>query len=100
MIVDHVALLPAYAAVLTAVAVFLADLVAPGRRGPVLVTGAAGCAATVVLAWVVGRAGPRATFCSAAGCSYAADRTAAAVAVLFALVTLGVLALSTATLRG
>jgi len=98
--VDQVALLPAYAAVLTAVAVFVADLVAPGRRGPVLVLGVAGCGVTAVLAWVVGRAGPRSTFCSAAGCSYAADRTAAVVAVLFALLTLGVLALSTATLRG
>src|SRR5439155_17465479 len=55
MTVDHVALLPAYAAVLTAVAVFLADLVAPGRRGPVLVAGSVGCAVTAVLAWVVGR---------------------------------------------
>jgi NADH-quinone oxidoreductase subunit N len=100
MTVDQVALLPAYAAVATAVAVFVTDLVVPGRRGPVLVAGALGCVATAVAAWWVGHAGkPRATFCSPVGCSYAADHTAAVVAVLFAVLTLGVLALSATALR-
>jgi NADH-quinone oxidoreductase subunit N len=98
--VDQIALLPGYAAVLTAVAVFVTDLVVPGRRGPVLVVGALGCAATAAVAWRVGAAGrSRGTFCSPAGCSYVADHTAAVIAVLFALLTLGVLALSATALR-
>ncbi|MGA8113080.1 MAG: NADH-quinone oxidoreductase subunit N, partial [Actinocatenispora sp.] len=46
--VDHVALVPAYLAAGTAVAVFVADLVAPGRRGPVLGIGAFGAVAVAV----------------------------------------------------
>nr|WP_205861274.1 proton-conducting transporter membrane subunit [Planosporangium flavigriseum] len=94
-------MLPAYAAALTAIVALVVDLVAPGRRGPVLAVSALGSAATAVAAWVVGAAGPsRQTFCSPAGCSYVFDRTAAVVAVVFALLTLGALAFSTPALRG
>jgi NADH-quinone oxidoreductase subunit N len=100
MTIDHVALLPVYAAAATAIVVFLADMVAPGRRGPVLVLGSLGCAATAIAAWWVGHAGrTRSTFCTPVGCSYVADHTAAVVAALFALLTLGVLAMSTSALR-
>ncbi len=100
MRVDHVALLPLYAAAATAIVAFLADLVAPGRRTPVLLLGSLGCVATGATAWWVGHSGRgRATFCTPVGCSYSADRTAALVALLFAALTLGVLLLSTPLLR-
>jgi NADH-quinone oxidoreductase subunit N len=100
MSIDHVALLPAYAAVATAVAVFVVDLIVPGRRGPVLVAGVLGCAVTAAVAFRAAAAGQsRGAFCSPVGCSYVADRTASIVAVLFALLTLGVLALSAGVLR-
>ncbi len=100
MSIDHLALLPAYLAVLTAVGVFLADLAVPGRRGPVLTLAALGCAGTAAAAWWVGHAGTvRRTFCTPVGCSYSADRTAAVVAVLFAVLTLAVLAFSGPLLR-
>ncbi|MGC9666576.1 NADH-quinone oxidoreductase subunit N [Planosporangium sp. 12N6] len=99
--IDQVALLPAYAAALTAVAALVTDLLVPGRRGPVLAVTALGAAVIAVTAWVVGAAGPaRRTFCSPVGCSYVFDHTAAVVAVVFALITLGVLAFSAAALRG
>ena len=115
--IDHLALLPAYLAAATAVAVLLADLFI-GRRA---VTGAAAVAgaAGVGLAALVALAHPaRATFCGtpsgvpaggglpdgglpdgglAVGglaCSYVADSRAALVALLFAALTAGVLALS------
>ena len=44
--IDQVALLPVYAAALTAVAVLVTDLLVPGRRGPVLVVTAVGAAST------------------------------------------------------
>ncbi|GII26121.1 NADH-quinone oxidoreductase subunit N [Planosporangium mesophilum] len=100
MTIDQVALLPAYAAALTAVTALVTDLLVPGRRGPVLVVTALGSAATAVAAWVVGGQGTRQTFCSPAGCSYAADHTSAVVAVVFALLTLGALAFSVPALRG
>jgi NADH-quinone oxidoreductase subunit N len=98
--VDQVALLPAYAAAVTAVVALVADLVAPGRRGPVLAVTTLGAVATTVAAWVVGAGSTRRTFCSPAGCSYVFDHTAAVVAVVFALLTVGVLALSGPALRG
>jgi NADH-quinone oxidoreductase subunit N len=100
MSVDQVALLPAYAAALTAVAALVTDLISPGRRGPVLVVTALGAAVTTVAAWVVGAHAARQTFCSPAGCSYVFDHLAAVVAVVFGLLTLGVLAFSVPALRG
>jgi NADH-quinone oxidoreductase subunit N len=96
--IDHVALLPAYLAAGTAVLVLLVDLVAPGRPGPVLGSAALGAIGTVLAAILVG---PRpGTFCAAPGaCSYVFDSRAALVAVLFAGLTLGVLALSAPLLR-
>jgi NADH-quinone oxidoreductase subunit N len=108
--VDQVALLPAYLAAGTAVAAFVVDLVVPGRRGAVLVTGALGAVATGVAAVLVGLGDRRETFCLPGGtlpagvkvppsCSFVADRTGAVVAVLFAVLALLVLGLSAATLR-
>lgn len=96
--VDQLALLPAYLAAATAVLVFLADL-AVGRRGPVLAIAALGAAATAAGAVYVGLGRDRETFCVDGACSYRADGGAALVAVLFAGLTLGVLALSAPTLR-
>ncbi|MEV0842742.1 proton-conducting transporter membrane subunit [Actinocatenispora sera] len=104
--IDQVALAPAYLAALTAVAVLITDLVAPGRRVPALVAAALGTTATGVVAVLVGLGPVRATFCTAGGtlpggvpvgrsCSYVADHVGALVAVLFCAVTLVVLALST-----
>jgi len=90
---DHVALLPAYLAAATAVAAFLADLIAPGRRSAVAGVTAVGALATGVVAIFVGRGPVRRTFCSA-DCSYVADHRAALVAALFAALTLAVVALS------
>jgi len=98
-VIDHVALLPAYVASGVAILTLLVDLAAPGRRGPVLVTAALGAMATGVTALVVG---PRTggTFCTGENaCSYVLDRRAVLVAVLFAVLTLGVLALSVPQLR-
>jgi NADH-quinone oxidoreductase subunit N len=90
--VNHVALLPLYAAAGTAVLVLLADLAA-GRRGPVLAVALLGTAATAVCA-VAGVRGSPATFCTGAACSWVASPLAAVVALLFAGLTAGVLALS------
>jgi NADH-quinone oxidoreductase subunit N len=100
MTIDQMALLPTYAAALTAIAALVTDLVVPGRRGPVLAVTALGAAVTAIVAWIVGAGAVRETFCSPAGCSYVFDHTAAVVAVVFALLTLGVLALSGPALRG
>lgn len=119
--VDHVALLPAYLAAGTAVLVLLADLfVGPGggqrvERGAirdrtvppharyhlVAVVGAfvTGAVATALAAVLVGWGEPRATFCAPEGCSYLASDRSALVAVLFALLALGVLAISGPLLR-
>lgn len=92
--IDHVALLPAYLAGATAVLALLADL-ALGRHQITLATTAAGAATVAVAAWAVGAGPVRETFCvPGAGCSYVAEPISAAMAVLFALLTLGVLALS------
>ena len=105
---DHVALLPLYAAAGTAVLVLVTDLVL-GRRTPVLVAALVGAAVTGVAAAAVAGATVRATFCNgmpASGarqvppdCSWVADPLAAVTAVLFAALTIGVLALSVPNLR-
>ncbi len=108
--VDHLALAPTYLAALTAVAALVVDLLLPGRRAPVLITGAAGTVAVALAAVLVGTGGRRATFCTGAGtlpggirvpssCSYVLDSTGALVAVLFAGITLAVLGLSVPMLR-
>jgi NADH-quinone oxidoreductase subunit N len=89
--VDNVALLPAYLAAGTVLFVLLADLFS---HRAVLAVAAAGAAATAVGAALLGRGADRSTFCASAGCSYIADDTGALIAVLFALLTLGVLVLS------
>jgi NADH-quinone oxidoreductase subunit N len=94
--VDNVALLPAYLAAGTVLLVLLADLFARRAVLPVAVLGAA---VTAAGAWLLGRGADRSTFCVQAGCSYVADDTGALIAVLFALLTLGVLLLSGPLLR-
>lgn len=96
--VDNVALLPAYLAAGTAVLVLLADLFI-ARRGVTVAVLAAGAVATAAGAILVGLDGPRETFCVPAACSYLATGRSALVATLFALLTLGVLALSAPILR-
>lgn len=96
--VDNVALLPAYLAAATAVLVLLADLLVARTR--VTVSAAAlGAVATAAGAVLVGRGGERRTFCVGADCSYVFGGRAALVAVLAALLTLGVLGLSGPLLR-
>jgi len=96
--VDNVALLPAYLAAGTAVLVLLADL-AVARRGATLGAFVAGAAATGLAAVLVGLDGVRRTFCVGTACSYQATGRAALVGCLFALLSLGVLALSVPLLR-
>jgi NADH-quinone oxidoreductase subunit N len=99
--IDHVALLPAYLAAGTAVLALLTDLVV-ARRAATLVVTAGGAGAVAVAAWWVGAGPVRETFCLAGApdtCSYRADSTGALVAVLFALLTLGVLGLSGYAMR-
>ncbi|MDY7090098.1 MAG: proton-conducting transporter membrane subunit [Actinomycetota bacterium] len=96
--VDHVSLLPLYAAAGTAVLVLLADLLL-SRRTAVFGALFLGGAATVVAAIVTGsRAG---TFCDPTGgaCSWVPGPVAATSAVVFAALTVGVLALSIPSLR-
>ncbi|MBM2619121.1 NADH-quinone oxidoreductase subunit N [Actinoplanes sp. LDG1-06] len=96
--VDHISLLPLYAAAGTAVLVLLADLLV-GRRAAVLGALGGGGLATAVCAIITGsRAG---TFCSPAGdaCSWVPSPLAATAAVVFAALTVGVLALSVPALR-
>ncbi|MEH1012092.1 proton-conducting transporter membrane subunit [Micromonospora sp. CPCC 206060] len=95
--IDHLALLPAYVAAGTAVLVLLTDL-ALARRGATMAVAGAGAAATVLVALLAGRE-TRSTFCVADGCSYLAGGRSALVAVVFGLLTLGVLALSAPALR-
>ncbi|MFC6019711.1 NADH-quinone oxidoreductase subunit N [Plantactinospora solaniradicis] len=96
--VDNVALLPAYLAAGTAVLVLLADLLV-ARRGATVAVFAVGAAATALGAVLVGAAGTRRTFCVGDACSYLAGGRAALVGCLFALLILGVLALSAPLLR-
>jgi NADH-quinone oxidoreductase subunit N len=100
-VTDQTALLPAYVAAGTAVLALLTDLFVPGRRGAVIGATAFGATATAVTAvWIAISGGPYTAFCSAgAGCSLVTDRAATAIAALFALLTLGVLALSVPLLR-
>jgi NADH-quinone oxidoreductase subunit N len=93
MRIDQVALLPGYCAAGTALLAFLADLLVPGRRAVVAAATAAGTVVTAVAAVAVGRGPVRRTFCSV-DCSLVADHRAALVAVLFAGLTLVVVALS------
>jgi NADH-quinone oxidoreductase subunit N len=98
--IDNIALLPAYVAAATAIAVLLSDLVYPGRWVLPPLVGALGAAATAVAAVAVGVGSSRSSFCmSGGGCSYLTDPLAALVAVVFAVLTLGTLALSVPVLR-
>jgi NADH-quinone oxidoreductase subunit N len=97
--IDHVALLPVYLAAGTAILVLLVDLAVARLEVTVAVT-AAGAAVTAGGAAIVGWSpGPRAAFCGDGGCSYVFGQRSALVTVLFALLTLGVLALSAPVLR-
>ncbi len=78
-VIDHAAMLPAYVAVGTAVAVLLADLLV-ARWGATVATAAVGALATAGTAIWVGRGGDRATFCVETGCSYVFGDRAALVA--------------------
>lgn len=103
--IDHVAALPVYLVAATALLVFVADLaVAPGsalRRPLLLALAALGVTATGAAAIGVGLGPVRRTFCVPDGpCSYVADGPGAVVAVLFCVLTLGVLAFSVPALRG
>jgi len=91
--VGHASLLPLYAAAAAAVLVLVVDL-AVGRRAAILGTAAAGAIATVVCA-LLGSSAP--TFCLGDACSWTPSPAAEVVAVLFGLLTLGVLALSSRT---
>jgi NADH-quinone oxidoreductase subunit N len=90
--IDHLALLPGYAAALTAVLVLLLDTLVGRFTTVALAVGAALTAAAAVVP------GTRSTFC-AAGCSWVATPRAAVVAVLFAGLTVAVSALSRPLLR-
>ena len=91
--VGHASLLPLYAAAVAAVLVLVADL-AVGRRSVIFATGTLGALATIAAA-VAGSSAP--TFCVGASCSWTPSPAAMVVTVLFGLLTLGVLALSTRT---
>jgi NADH-quinone oxidoreductase subunit N len=97
--IDQVSLLPLYAAAGTAVLVLLADLLV-GRRGAVYGSMVLGGLATVVCAIVVGSDRPG-TFCLPGGgaCSWVPSPLAVVAAVVFALLTIGVVALSIPSLR-
>ncbi|HEY8451449.1 MAG TPA: proton-conducting transporter membrane subunit [Natronosporangium sp.] len=96
--IDHVALLPAYLAAGTVLLALLVDLAAGRRRLTVAATGL-GAVAVAVAAWWVGADQHRETFCVGDACSYVADSAGAVVAVVFAVLTLGVLGLSAPVLR-
>ncbi|MFG2163778.1 NADH-quinone oxidoreductase subunit N [Micromonospora chersina] len=96
--VDNVALLPAYLAAGTAVLVLLVDLLA-ARAAATVAVAALGAAGTALGAALVGAAGERRTFCVGSDCSWLWTGRAALVAVVIALLTLGVLALSGPLLR-
>ncbi|MFI2271999.1 MULTISPECIES: NADH-quinone oxidoreductase subunit N [Catenuloplanes] len=91
------ALLPAYVAAVTAVLVLLIDLFGPPRA--VVAGTAAGALLTAAAAAFVGTGPDRGSFCAGDACSYLATNRAALAGVLFALLTLAVLALSTPMLR-
>lgn len=93
--VNHFALLPLYAAGGTALLVLVLEL-AVGRWA--VPAGIAGGLATIGAAVAVAL-DPASTFCGPAQCSWVATDQAAVVAVLFAALTIGVLALSVPALR-
>jgi NADH-quinone oxidoreductase subunit N len=93
--VNHFALLPLYAAGGTALLVLVVEL-AFGRFA--LPTGVLGGLATIGAAVALGLR-PASTFCGPVHCSWVAGPQAAVVAVLFAALTIGVLALSAPALH-
>ncbi|MEU8232818.1 proton-conducting transporter membrane subunit [Actinoplanes sp. NPDC048967] len=93
--VNHFALFPLYAAGGTALLVLVLEL-AFGRF--VLPAGIAGGLVTIGGAVALGLR-PASTFCGAEHCSWVSGPQAAVVAVLFAALTIGVLALSAPALR-
>ncbi|MET0415102.1 MAG: proton-conducting transporter membrane subunit [Actinoplanes sp.] len=97
--VDQFAILPLYAAAGTAVLVLLAELLI-GRRPVVVGSLMFGGLATAVCAIVVGGSRPG-TFCASGGdlCSWVPSPLAVVAAVVFALLTVGVAALSVPALR-
>ena len=97
MTIDQVALLPLYAASGTAILVLLADLIV-ARRAATFGALALGGVATAVGAIVVGGSRPP-TFCAGDDCSWIPSPAAMVTAVLFAALTVGVLALSIPSLR-
>ena len=81
----------------TAILVLLMDLLTP-RRGWIIGTAVAGGLATAVCA--IGISGrTSSTFCTGTACSWITSPLAGVVAVLFAALTVGVLALSVPSLR-
>jgi NADH-quinone oxidoreductase subunit N len=96
--VDQIGLVPAYCAAGTALLPFLADLLAPGRRGLVAGSAALGAAATGTAAVLVAQGPVRTAFCAPDGlaCSYVTDQRSAVFATAFAALTLVVIALSAA----
>ncbi|MEV8511099.1 proton-conducting transporter membrane subunit [Dactylosporangium sp. NPDC051484] len=101
MRIDQVALIPVYVAAGTALLALLVDLIAPGRRGPVVVTTALGMAGTAAAAIAVGVGGGRRTsLCLGPDqCSLVLNPASAIVAGVFAGLALGTLALSVPLLR-
>ncbi|GIF19501.1 NADH-quinone oxidoreductase subunit N [Actinoplanes tereljensis] len=96
MTIDQVTLLPLYAASGTAVLVLLMDLLL-ARRSLTIAAFAVGGIATAVCAIVVGVAKP--TFCAGPECSWVPTPLAVTMAVVFAALTVGVLALSAPSLK-
>lgn len=94
--VDHIALLPLYAAAGTAVLALLADLFT-GRRAAVVAVTLLGTLTVAFSALTVGAWDG--TFCVPGGCSWVPTRPAAVTAALFAALTAGVLTLSIPALR-
>ncbi|MBT8224667.1 MAG: NADH-quinone oxidoreductase subunit N [Dactylosporangium sp.] len=93
-------MLPAYVAAGTAVLALLTDLLFPGRWSvPAIVVGigAVGTGAAAVVAGLGD--GVRGSFCAQGACSYEADSLAVLVGVVFAILTVGTLALSGPILR-
>ena len=94
--IHHLAMLPAYAAAVTAVAVLVTDLVA-ARAAAVLTVAATGIVATAVAATAT-PAGIE-TLCTGDGCSYVTSAPAGLIVVTLCGLTLAVLAMSVPQLR-
>jgi NADH-quinone oxidoreductase subunit N len=97
MTIDQISLLPLYAASGTAVLVLLMDLLV-ARRAATIGTLALGALATAVLAVIAGPSRPP-TFCAGGECSWIPGPLGMVSAVVFAALTIGVLALSAPSLR-